>query len=173
MAFQKSVKIIEGVSLEKQMDKVVAKGPKGESEKIFENPHVSFEIKNGEFIVKSPESKKEMAIARTWLAHIRNMMKGVVEGYECRMKIVFMHFPISAKAENGKVEIKNFFGGRGPIYANIVGKVQVDIQKEEIVVRGVDKEEVGQTAANIEKSCVVKRKDRRIFSDGIYITKKP
>jgi large subunit ribosomal protein L6 len=41
--------------------------------------------------------------------------------------------------------------------------------KVEVVVTGIDKENVGQTAANIERCAVIKNRDRRVFQDGIYL----
>ena len=40
--------------------------------------------------------------------------------------------------------------------------------KTDVIVSGIDKEAVGQTAANIERSTTVKNRDRRVFQDGIY-----
>jgi large subunit ribosomal protein L6 len=42
----------------------------------------------------------------------------------------------------------------------------------EVTVTGIDKESVGQTAANIERSTTVKNRDRRVFQDGIYLIHK-
>ena len=40
--------------------------------------------------------------------------------------------------------------------------------KTDVIVSGIDKEAVGQTAANIERCTTVKNRDRRVFQDGIY-----
>ncbi|MGB1098957.1 MAG: 50S ribosomal protein L6, partial [Poseidonia sp.] len=44
--------------------------------------------------------------------------------------------------------------------------------KVEVTVSGIDKEAVGQTAANIERCTTVKKRDRRVFQDGIYLLNK-
>jgi large subunit ribosomal protein L6 len=41
-----------------------------------------------------------------------------------------------------------------------------------VTVSGSDREKVGQTAANIEMACKIKKRDRRVFQDGIYIVSK-
>ena len=46
------------------------------------------------------------------------------------------------------------------------------VNKTDVVVRGADREKVGQTAANIERACRIKKRDRRVFQDGIYIVSK-
>ena len=52
-------------------------------------------------------------------------------------------------------------------------EVEVKVQnKTDVTVSGVDREKVGQTAANIERSCRIKKRDRRVFQDGIYIVSK-
>ena len=47
-----------------------------------------------------------------------------------------------------------------------------EIDRDKIVVSGIDKEAVGQTAANIERCTTVKGRDRRVFQDGIYLLSK-
>jgi large subunit ribosomal protein L6 len=41
-----------------------------------------------------------------------------------------------------------------------------------VIVKGVSLEDVGQTAANIELATKIKRKDQRVFLDGLYIYRK-
>ena len=50
-------------------------------------------------------------------------------------------------------------------------KVKVE-RKSDIIVTGAERKKVGQSAANIERACKVKKRDPRVFQDGIYITAK-
>jgi len=69
--------------------------------------------------------------------------------------------------------VNNYFGERVPRTAEILHNVNVSVQnKVEITVSGIDKELVGQTAANIERCTTVKNRDRRVFQDGIYLLNK-
>ena len=75
--------------------------------------------------------------------------------------------------QGNKFIVNNYFGERVPRSAAILDGVQVKVQnKTEVVVTGIDKEAVGQTAANIERSTTVKKRDRRVFQDGIYLIEK-
>ena len=120
--------------------------------------------------------KSEKAIAGTWAAHLRNMVRGINEGFEYRLKAVFSHFPMSLKVEGNKFTITNMLGEKVPRVAKLPWTpvdVQVQVQnKTDIIVSGPDREKVGQTAANIEKACKVKKRDPRVFQDGVYITSK-
>jgi large subunit ribosomal protein L6 len=113
--------------------------------------------------------KKEASLVGTLRSHIENMITGVTKGFTYKLKIVFSHFPISVKLKNKTVLIENFTGERNPRKAKVVGNVQVKIQSEDIFIQGMDLEEVSQTAANIEQATKVKRKDPRIFLDGLYV----
>ena len=73
---------------------------------------------------------------------------------------------------NKKFAVKNFLGEKTPRELNIKEEVNIKIEGEIIIVEGIDKEKVSQTAANIEKLTFIKQKDRRIFQDGIYIINK-
>jgi large subunit ribosomal protein L6 len=84
------------------------------------------------------------------------------------MKIVFSHFPISVKLQGKNVLIENFTGERRPRSVKILGDVKVKIEPDDIILQGANLEDVSQTAANIEQSTKVRRKDPRVFLDGIY-----
>jgi large subunit ribosomal protein L6 len=120
--------------------------------------------------------KSEKAIAGTWAAHLRNMSKGLDEGFEYKLKAVFSHFPMSLKVDGNKFTITNMLGEKVPRVAKLPwtpAEVQVKVEnKSDVVVSGADREKVGQTAANIERACKVKKRDPRVFQDGVYITSK-
>ena len=120
--------------------------------------------------------RSEKAISGTWAAHLRNMVKGLDEGFEYRLKAVFSHFPMTLKVEGNRFTITNMLGEKVPRVAKLPwtpSEVQVKIEgKSDIIVTGADREKVGQSAANIEKACKVKKRDPRVFQDGVYITSK-
>ena len=59
-------------------------------------------------------------------------------------------------------------GEKKPRVAKILDGVSVEIKGDLILVKGIDKEKVGQTVANIELATRVKNRDVRVFQDGIY-----
>jgi large subunit ribosomal protein L6 len=116
--------------------------------------------------------KREASIVNTLSTHVDNMIKGVKQGFTYRMKIVFVHFPMTVRVNGRRIIIQNFIGERKDRMANIVGDVQVTIEGEDIIVKGVDIEKVAQTAANIQQATRIRRKDLRKFLDGIYVYSK-
>jgi len=97
------------------------------------------------------------------------MIIGVTKGYTYKLKIVFSHFPISVKYQDKSVLIENFTGERRPRKIAVSGDVKVKIETDDIIISGIDLEHVSQTAANIEQSTKVRRKDPRVFLDGLYV----
>jgi large subunit ribosomal protein L6 len=100
------------------------------------------------------------------------MIQGVTEGFEYKMKTVYSHFPIKTTLQEKQIIIDNFLGEKYPRKANILGETTVEIKGDEIILTGADIEQVSQTAANIERATRIKKRDRRVFQDGIYITQK-
>ena len=169
------IKIPEGIEVEMISDEIVkVKGEKGEIEKKFYHPKLTIRKENDEIIIETKEDKRKiLAIVGTWRAHIKNMFKGVTKGFEYKMKITYVHFPMDVKVESDKVVIKNFLGQKAPRYAKILDGVEVKINGNDVILKGIDRDKVGQTAGNIEKATrLLKRRDRRRFSDGIYIVSK-
>jgi large subunit ribosomal protein L6 len=156
------------VSLEGR--KITVKGPKGTLTRDFSHEPVSIEL-NGKVVKTWAEwpRKKESALVGTINSHIRNMITGVTKGFTYKLKIVFSHFPISVKLKEKTVLVENFTGERSPRKSKIIGEVKVKIQGEDIIVQGINLEDVSQTAANVEQATKVKRKDPRIFLDGLYV----
>jgi large subunit ribosomal protein L6 len=74
--------------------------------------------------------------------------------------------------EGKAISIENFMGERKPRIARIVGQSLVVVQGDEVIVTGIDKEHVGQTAANVEQATRIKGRDPRVFQDGIYFIEK-
>ena len=143
---------------------VKVKGPKGEIEKKLKGKNIKIEVKDGVVDVKTDDK----AMINTSLAHIKNMIKGVKEGYTRKMVIRYSHFPMNLEVKGNDLIIKNFIGEREPRKAKIVGNTSVNIKGQEITIEGVDKEAVSQTVANIRQVTKIREKDFRVFQDGIY-----
>jgi large subunit ribosomal protein L6 len=166
----KIIQIPEDVEVAIEGRKVTVKGSKGILTRDFSQAPVSIEV-NGKTIKVWAEwpRKKEASLVGTVCSHIQNMITGVRKGFTYKLKIVFSHFPISVKVKDNMVLIENFTGERNPRKARIIGDVQVKVQSEDIIVQGINIEHVSQTAANIEQATKVKKKDPRVFLDGIYV----
>lgn len=171
---KKKIEIPKDVEVRIDRMTVHVKGSKGSLEKSFNFPRFNGEIEikqSGDEITVSTESNKRKALAMvgTIIAHMKNMFAGVQDGYSYELKILYTHFPITVTAKGDSVEIKNFFGEKGLRTAKIAGSSKVEIEKDMIKVTGINVEEVGQTAANLERACKLKGRDRRIFQDGIFL----
>src|SRR3989304_4299093 len=164
------IQIPDGVVVNIEMRKVTVRGSKATLTRDFSHANISIET-DGKTVRVSAEwpRKKEASLVGTINSHIQNMITGVQKGFTYKLKIVFSHFPISAKVQGKIVSIENFTGERKARKADIIGDVKVKVESEDLVVQGLNLEDVSQTAANIEQATKVKRKDPRIFLDGIYV----
>ena len=169
------VTIPEGVSATISEDGVVTvTGPKGSLTRTFTSGFIDlFQDGSGIVVRVDLPRRKQRAMAGTWNAHLNNMVKGVTEGFTYNLKAFYSHFPMTLAANGNTFTVNNYFGERVPRTAEILQNVDVKVSnKVEITVSGIDKESVGQTAANIERCTTVKKRDRRVFQDGIYLLSK-
>jgi large subunit ribosomal protein L6 len=166
------IKIPDNVTVTITDSTIHVKGEKGEITRYFSHPKIELKL-NGKVLEIHGKQvrRKEKAIIGSISAHINNMIKGVTNGYEYKMKTVFSHFPIKTLVEGNKFIIQNFLGERSPRRAEILNGVAVEVKGEFVTLKGIDKEKVGQTAANIERATLVKNRDIRIFQDGVYLVK--
>jgi large subunit ribosomal protein L6 len=165
-----SVQVPDDVEVTLEGKKLTVKGPKGTLARDFSFAPIAMELTGKNVCIRAEwPRKREASLVGTLRSHVQNMITGVRKGFTYKVKVVFSHFPISVKLKDRTVLIENFTGERNPRKAKIIGDVQVKIQSEDIFVQGIDLEDVSQTAANIEQATRVKRKDPRIFLDGLYV----
>jgi large subunit ribosomal protein L6 len=160
----KTIQVPDGVDVSLAGKKVTVKGDKGTLTRDFSYVPISIDA-NGKTVRVWAEwpRKKEAALVGTIYSHIQNMINGVSKGFSYKLKIVFSHFPISVKVQGKTVLIENFTGERRARKVKMLGDVQVKVQSEDIIVQGLNLEDVSQTAANIEQATKVKKKDPRVF----------
>jgi large subunit ribosomal protein L6 len=169
----RAVEIPEGVAVTLDGSTVTVKGPKGEVTRQLCYPMIDITKEDSRLIVNSRlDRKQHRAMVGTLAAHINNMIAGVSRGFEYKMKVVYSHFPIQLKEASNELIINNFLGERKSRSAKILPGAKVEIGKDEVTITGIDKEQVGQTMANIEQATRVHGFDIRIFQDGIYLVDK-
>lgn len=149
---------------------ITIKGSKGQLSRKFNYSGITIKKEEGNVVIEANFPKKrDKAMLGTIKSHINNMIIGLTDGFTYNMKIVYAHFPMTVKAAGDKVTIENFLGERYPRTAKIVGSAKVQVKGDEVVVTGINKEDVGQTMANLEQATKIKGRDPRVFQDGIYL----
>ena len=170
---ESTIAIPSDVTVSKDGSVVTVKGPKGELSRNFAHPSVNVAIEEGQVRVMCEYPRiKEKAMVGTFHAHVRNMIRGVTEGYTYQLKVVFNHFPMKVAVKGDKVQVDNYMGGHAPRFADIIPGVTVKVNGADVTVTGIDIEKVGQTAANLERATSRGGFDKRVFQDGIYIVHK-
>ena len=167
----KTVQVPDGVEVKIEGRKVTVNGAKGSLTRDFSYVPISIDSEGDKTVRVWAEwpRKKEASLVGTVQSHIQNMITGVEKGFSYKLKIVFSHFPMSVKVQGKSVLIENFTGERRARKVKIVGDVKVKVETEDVIVEGINLENVSQTAANIEQATKVKKKDPRVFLDGIYV----
>ncbi|HEY9245724.1 MAG TPA: 50S ribosomal protein L6 [Candidatus Methanoperedens sp.] len=173
METKRTVEIPQGVTVAIENINVSVSGPAGKLNRDLWYPGITIKKSDSEVIVETAKPRREqLAMLGTFASHLKNMIIGVTRGYEYRMKVVYSHFPIQLKTEGNKFLIGNFLGEKKARKANILGDTKVTIKGDQVIISGANKEDVGQTAANIQQATKIKRFDPRVFQDGVYIVER-
>jgi large subunit ribosomal protein L6 len=141
------IKLPTGVDCKVEGNVVKVKGAKGSLERPLP-PHVKVELKDKAVHV-TRESDERLSRSMHGLARtlINNMVVGVSEGYSKQLNIVGVGFKVELKGKDLLMQL----GFSHPVnFAAPTGiQFEVDAKKNCITVKGIDKESVGQTSANI------------------------
>ena len=172
--YELDIEILEGINCELIEGTIICKKGSVEIKRYIDVPKTKIEINNRKIIFKCDKAnKKDISIIKSNAAHIKNMFEGLEEKFVYELEICNVHFPMNVKVQDKSLVINNFLGEKVNRFARIIEGTDVEIKGHKINVSSADLEKAGQTAANIEKASRVPKKDRRIFQDGIFITKKP
>jgi large subunit ribosomal protein L6 len=145
---KKSVPVPSGVTAQVSGQQVSVKGPKGEL-KVVLNDQVLAKMEQGAIRVdpkdKSKVARSSWGMSRTLVA---NLIKGVTEGYSKSLEINGVGY---RAALNGKVLQLNL-GFSHDVHYPVPAGIEIKVPKPtEIVVSGIDKQRVGQVAAEIRE----------------------
>lgn len=171
---EEKIQIPEGISCSISNYHLVCSKSGVELKRNVRIPNVSIKVSGNEITLLSEKgNKNDLKTIRSNLAHIRNIFHGLTEKYVYHLESANVHFPMTLKVEKDKLIVNNFLGEKVPRVAVILPNVDVQVKGAKITISSHDKEAAGQTAANFEKATIVRKRDRRIFQDGIYIIEKP
>ena len=144
------VAIPSGVEVSIDGQNVTVKGPKGELSHTIAEPITVRKDEDGALAVERPDderlSKSLHGLSRTL---INNLVVGVTEGYEKKLEIVGVGYRVQAK---GPTQLEFALGFSHPVVVDAPEGITFKVEKPtEFSVHGIDKQKVGEVAANIRK----------------------
>jgi len=138
------VKLPEKIEVTLAAGEISVKGPLGTLSRTF-GPQVTIE-KNGQELVFKAANDEARALQGTLRALVANMVKGVSQGFEKKLTLVGVGY--RAQAAGDKLNLS--LGFSHPVVHAMPKGVKVETpQQTEILVKGIDKQQVGQVAAEI------------------------
>ncbi|MGI9291975.1 MAG: 50S ribosomal protein L6, partial [Gammaproteobacteria bacterium] len=145
---KKPVELPQGVEVKESAGAVSVKGPKGELN-LEVNPEVAVKVEDN-VVTFEPKSgsKFSTAIAGTTRSLVSNMVVGVSDGFERKLELVGVGY--RAKAQGKKLNLT--LGFSHPVDYQVPEGITVETPSQtEVVIKGIDKQQVGQVAAEIRR----------------------
>ena len=150
---KKPIQIPAGVTVDMTEAQVSVKGPKG-TLTLAIHPHVRFERRKDESLgdvidvkVKNEEEKKDRSLWGLFQRLVANMITGVTKGYEKSLEFVGVGYKVSVAGKTVKMDVGFSHEVDFPLPAGIEAKADKNI----LTLTGIDKQLVGETAANIRR----------------------
>lgn len=142
------ITIPEGVTVVISKTDVTVKGPKGELTTLLANPNVKVSEKDGVITVtRSNEDKANKAYHGLIRSLINNMIIGVTEGYKKELKVEGVGFKVNLSGSTLKMSL----GFSHEVTFTAPEGVKLSVEDLNITVEGIDKQLVGQSAAQIRE----------------------
>jgi large subunit ribosomal protein L6 len=144
---RKPILIPKGVEVKVENDNtVIVKGPKGMLSYKF-HPNMKIKVEDGQITVERPNDEGfNRALHGTTRALLNNMVKGVTEGFTEELEIVGIGYRGAVKGKTLELTL----GYSHPVIYEIPEGIQITMEGTNIIkVSGIDKQKVGQVAAEI------------------------
>jgi large subunit ribosomal protein L6 len=140
------IAVPKGVDVKLDDRHLTVKGPKGQLE-LDVHPEITVEIDGDEILVTRPSDQKQhRALHGLTRALVNNMVTGVTDGFERKLEIVGVGY----RAEKQGSGLKLSLGFSHPVEYPAPEGISLEVpQPTEIVVQGIDKQKVGQVAAEL------------------------
>ncbi|HPI67490.1 MAG TPA: 50S ribosomal protein L6 [bacterium] len=145
---KKIINIPSAVSITSSANLVIIKGPKGELKYQFPST-IIIEISANTLTVavKNPQEKKQASLWGTARQIIANMIEGVVNGFEKQLEISGVGYKWEAKGRDLNLNV----GLSHPVTFSLPSGIEAKFDKNTLIISGIDKQLVGETAAQIRK----------------------
>jgi large subunit ribosomal protein L6 len=145
---RKPVPVPDAVTVEIGAADIAVKGPKGELRQTF-SPDMKVEQEDGVVTIARPTDRGEhRALHGLTRSLIANMVEGVTDGFEKRLEIQGVGYRAALKGK--KLELA--LGFSHPVAIEAPEGIDFEVpQPTEIIIKGIDKQLVGQVAADIRK----------------------
>src|SRR3989344_7964136 len=107
----KIAEMVQKIEIRLEGNLVKVKGPKGELQRNYASNTIKISKEEGVVMLKAKNAtKREKTMMNTFKAHIKNMLKGVVEGHKYELKVCSGHFPMNVALNGKEISVKNFLG---------------------------------------------------------------
>jgi large subunit ribosomal protein L6 len=145
---RKPIPIPDGVDVDLRPGRVSVKGPRGELEQAV-SPDMSLALEDGVLSVSRPSDRgPHRALHGLTRSLVANMVEGVTAGFERRLEIQGVGY--RARLQGGTLELS--VGYSHPVAIEAPDGIEFEVpQPTQVVVRGIDKQLVGETAARIRR----------------------
>jgi large subunit ribosomal protein L6 len=145
---RKPVDVPEAVTVTIAPGNIVVKGPKGELVQTFSQDMTVSQEENTILVTRPTDRGPHRALHGLTRSLIANMVEGVTDGFEKRLEIQGVGYRAALKGKNLELAL----GYSHPVPIEAPEGIEFEVpQATEIIVRGIDKQLVGQVAADIRK----------------------
>ncbi len=139
------IEIPEKVEIKIEGNRLTAKGPKGQLTREF-SPLLSVQQEDNQIVVKrKSDQRQERALHGLTRSLINGMVEGVTKGFEKKLTMVGVGYNAKLKGKDLELEV----GYSHPVLIKAPAAIEFEVEKTNITVKGIDKQQVGEIAAKI------------------------
>ena len=144
------ITVPSGVEVTLDGRQVTVKGPKGELEHQVAAPITVQKNESGELVVERPDDERmNRSLHGLTRTLVNNMVTGVTQGYEKKLEIQGVGYRVIAK---GPTQLEFALGFSHPVIVDAPAGITFKVENPtHFSVQGIDKQMVGEVAANIRK----------------------